>query len=422
MLQNFHNEHGVVDIFHRGYKKHDILLAVYALNRLQKASLLYYQTKHLPQHHDDESTSSSMEEVDPTLVQELAHYAVYANIVYGWKMDLLALRWRRKPWQHHAPNVEIVTTQEASQTHRPAYWIVLDHTQRAIVVAVRGTWSPHDVLTDLCCVTQEFDDDGNIPELGSSVFGQQRRKQRRCGHQGMLEAAKVLHGDVKTILQQLTEQHPEFSLVLVGHSLGGGVASLLGTLLEQQYPDLRVYLFGAPCVAPANAKLHNNIVSVVTDGDPFCRLSLGHVADVSQALMQLCEDPILRYDILLRTNHQPQTMDESDLRWCFETMETLRSTKMEAEKLFPPGRILLMSTGRSMVALPSRGRKRLKFSHPTSNAATDNIKKHGPTLREVPVDYFRDLLVGPRMVDLSRHIPSLYENTLRAMADNTTMQ
>jgi hypothetical protein len=146
------------------------------------------------------------------------------------------------------------------------------------------------------------------------------------------------------------------------------------------------------------------------------------VADVSQALVQLCEDPMLRYDILLRTNHQPQTMDESDLLWCYETMETLRSTKMKAEKLFPPGRILLLSTGRSMVSLPSRGTKRLKFTHGTSDADGRNKKKNGPILREVPVYYFRDLVIGPRTVDLSRHIPSLYENTLRALAHSTTTQ
>ena len=127
ILQNFHNDHGVVDIFRRGYKKHDILLAVYALNRLQKAALLHYQTQHL---QDDESNNNTTTLLDSPLVQDLAHYAVYANIVYGWKMDLLALPWGRRrgknQWHRSSPHVEMVTAQEASQTHRPAYWVVLD--------------------------------------------------------------------------------------------------------------------------------------------------------------------------------------------------------------------------------------------------------------------------------------------------------
>ena len=220
----------------------------------------------------------------------------------------------------------------------------------------------------------------------------------------MLEAAKALHRDVEVILKQEMDKNPDYSVVLVGHSLGGGVAALLGTLLEHQYPDLCVYLYGAPCVAPADAKLHENIVSVVTDGDPFCRLSLGHVADVSQALVRLCEDPMLRYDILLRTNQQPEYMADSDLLWCYETMETLRS-KMKAEKLFPPGRILLLGTTSSQPFFTMRLSKSIR------------INGADTTLREVPLDYFRDLVIGPRMLDLSRHIPSLYENTLHALAN-----
>jgi len=237
---------------------------------------------------------------------------------------------------------------------------------------------------------------------------------------GLLEAAKALQRDVTDILQREMDQHPDYTLTLTGHSMGGGVAALLGSLLEAQFRRtnnhdknnrLRVYLYGAPCVAPKHVQLRANIVSVVTDGDPFCRLSLGHVADASKALDALCQDHMLRHDILLRTNQQPTDMSREDLEWCHDTMESLRgrasnavskpsnepsssSSSMMNNKLYPPGRILLLTE---------------------AAAVGDDQQPQRPSLRQVPTDYFRDLVVGPRMLDLSRHIPSRYEKTLRLL-------
>ena len=329
----------------------------------------------------------------------MAHYAVYANAVYGWKMDLLALRWRRLPFlgggggdvpallrrtRLEAQDVVRAEWETSRTTHRPAYLVVRDHAERSIVLAIRGTWSPHDLLTDLCCLPRDFDSPhdagsgsgGNNGALAShhrknrsrssssshpfsSVFDFKRlrrrrrqQQQRRSGHHGMLQAARAVQRDVQDILEEeLLERHPDYNLVLVGHSLGGGVAALLGTLLEDTFPPdrLRVYLYGAPCVAPRTAQLHPNIVSVVTDGDPFSRLSLGHVADVSVALDILCQDAMLRHDILFRTSSAE--LSDEDLQWCFDAMQVLRS-QMTAEKLFPPGHILLL-TPASAAAVPS---------------------------------------------------------------------
>jgi len=393
---------------------------VYALSRLQDAAIVYEQ-----QRTELSPAFDSQNPADEQLLHDLAHYAVYASACYGWKMDLaLRLRLhvggdiqallRRTGVQ---PN-DVVVAEWESRTHRPAYFVVRDHQKRAIVLAVRGTWSANDLLTDLCCLPQDFECDpipSNYTTTAarklSTVFSKPRF-ERRCGHHGMLEAAKAVHSDVKDTLQREMNKHPDYALVLVGHSLGGGVAALLSCLLEQQFPDLRVYLFGAPCVAPSAAKLHDNIISVVSDGDPFCRLSLGHVADISQALVSLCEDPMLRHDVLLRTNQQPKDMDESDLAWCFHAMQTLRG-KMTAEKLFPPGRILLLTPATASLLPPRKS--------PWSADSGDEL----PSLREVPVDHFRDLIIGPRMLDLTRHSPTLYENNLRVLAnggnnDNTT--
>ena len=38
----------------------------------------------------------------------------------------------------------------------------------------------------------------------------------------------------------------KYNLVLLGHSLGAGTASILGILLKQEYPDLRCYAYSPP--------------------------------------------------------------------------------------------------------------------------------------------------------------------------------
>jgi hypothetical protein len=125
-------------------------------------------------------------------------------------------------------------------------------------------------------------------------------------------------------------------------------------------------------------------------------------ADLSTGLASLCEDPMLRNDILMRNNAPIDCTENANLKWCFDSVETLR-TKMTAEKLFPPGRILLLTGAQSSSLLPWRRSTNCKSS---------------ASLHEVPPEYFQDLVIGPRMVSCLRHFPSLYESTLKALASS----
>ena len=171
---------------------------------------------------------------------------------------------------------------------------------------------------------------------------------------------------------------------------------MLGTMWQNTFPGLKVYAYGCPCVGPLNAQptINDSIVSVVGEGDPFSCLSLGHIADISAALEQLCEDHGLRREILERTQSNVENMDAVDLKWCSEQMTTLRKV-MTAEKFYPPGRILHMGGN-------------LLFG------SDDEI-----TLKEVSQDAFQDLRLHSRMLDLSRHVPHRYEAVLRRLWSHT---
>ena len=261
-----------------------------------------------------------------------------------------------------------------------AYFIVRDQKQKKIVLCIRGTLSARDVLTDLCCNSEDFETGGD---------GLHR------AHSGMLASARGVAESTKDIIAKELAAHPDYSLVLVGHSLGGGVAAVLGTLWEKDFEGLCVYGFGTPCVGPIAAKpaSNQNVVSVVGQGDPFSCLSLGHVAAVTNSIAQLCEDAQLRSLVLIRTDGPLEEMDDFDLEWCFETMKELRS-KFHGEKLYPPGRILYLSE-------------------------EDIEEGVGLSLREVPHTLFQDLRLQARMLDISRHVPSVYEKLLQDMHTKT---
>ena len=67
-----------------------------------------------------------------------------------------------------------------------------------------------------------------------------------------LTAAQILADLNKTkVLDNLMDEHKDYKLVITGHSLGAGVASVLAVLLKpkEKYKDLVCYAFSPPgCV------------------------------------------------------------------------------------------------------------------------------------------------------------------------------
>jgi len=275
----------------------------------------------------------------------------------------------------------VVKTSWKSDTNFPAFFIARDLPRENVVLCVRGTLNAKDVLTDLCCISKDFRVSGNIDTCLPA---------NACGHQGMIESARRLALETQDVIALQLASHPTFHLVIVGHSLGGGIAAVLGTMWKQTFPGLIVYTYGCPCAGPLDADPVRNdaIVSVIGDGDPFSCLSLGHLADISSAISLLCNDHELRNEILIMTT---EGLKKWDLRWCWEKMNLIRK-KMVAKKFYPPGKILYL------------------VGNYFFSGNDEEI-----TLRHVSQDFFQELKLHPFMFDLSRHIPNRYEIVLRKL-------
>jgi len=416
-------EHGVVDVF-ANYPTKDVVISILALSRLQRIvytkavtttnnqnqfQLLKNKNENINTDFinlafkTSNSNSASSEIIDYELLADLAHYSVFAHAAYGWKMGLLsgklhagdlATLLRKTGIQRR----HVIATNWKSQTHLPAYFLVRDVERKKIVLCIRGTLSAKDILTDLCCTAEDFlslEEEIQGEKVQSSddfdLFRMNfRTKYRARAHQGMVSAARGVSNMTRTLISSELAANPEYNLVIVGHSLGGGVAAVLASLWRDTFMGLTVYAYGCPCVAPLDVHptINESIISVVGEGDPFSSLSLGHLADVSFALSQLCEDHDLRSEILNRTKSNVDEMSEKDILWCDRTLESLQSPSSDnkTEKFYPPGRIL----------------------HMRGNLFGSNINE--VTLTEVrPEQVFRNLKIHPRMFDLSLHIPHRYE-------------
>jgi hypothetical protein len=354
---------------------------------------------------DDEDVGAV--NIEQGLLADLAHYAIFANAAYGWKMGLLGgklhigdLKTLLKRTGIEENNV--IETNWKSKTHLPAYFLVRDVKKKKIVLCIRGTLSPKDILTDLCCTAEDFmsheeEEMANNDEGPQEVF---KGHHRARAHQGMVNSARGVAKVTREVIKAELDANPGYNLVLVGHSLGGGVASILGTFWRDTFPGLKVYAYGCPCVAPLNAypTIDNSIISVVGEGDPFSVLSLGHLADVSTALSKLCENEDLRDEVLNRTKDMNvNDMRDENVIWCTDTLEAISTCERVTEKFYPCGRIFHM--------------KGNLFGSDLDNVALKEVRSE---------DAFRHLKLHPRMFDLSLHIPHRYELLLARMLAKVT--
>lgn len=179
-----------------------------------------------------------------------------------------------------------------NQIYEVPFFVALDHKREAVVVAVRGTLSLKDVLTDLSAECE------NLPIEG--VPG-------ACyAHKGISQAAGFVYKKLVNdgILNQALSIVPEYKLVITGHSLGAGTASVLAVLLRNSFPSLRCYAFSPPggLLSKALADYSKDfVVSVVLGKDLVPRLSIPNMEDLKRRILKIvssCNKP--KYRILLQ--------------------------------------------------------------------------------------------------------------------------
>eukprot|EP00127_Corallochytrium_limacisporum_P000828 Clim_evm4s26 gene=Clim_evmTU4s26 len=271
----------------------------------------------------------------------------------------------------------------------PAHFVALDNVSESIVVGIRGTASAGDVLTDLVSTPVYFE--GTDAANGNFYSGKV--------HDGMLRAAMVLHRELQPLIEELRAMYPSHPIVLCGHSLGAGVASLLALYwrcIESEVSfsaDVRAMCFATPCTMDGRMgiEVEEFITSIIMDEDLVCRLSLGSVVDLRDSTYYLHTHGFVKEIANRWQMRSLQSATDEELQelqdWARSVLNSLDREVRHHEKLHPPGLVYWFTEthhandGRSCVSV---------------------AQAHGPD--------FKDVVFAGGMI--SHHLPGKYINVL----------
>ncbi|XP_060179453.1 uncharacterized protein LOC132609483 isoform X1 [Lycium barbarum] len=203
---------------------------------------------------------------------------------------------------------------------KAAYFIVVLHNVKSVVIAVRGTETPEDLITDglgrECCLTEEeLDSLLNGNHFDPCIRQRVVSSTPHHAHSGVVEAARDLYmqvdgnsgdGGFLSSLLGVGCECEGYGVRIVGHSLGGAIAALLGMKLRKQYPDLHVYTYGAlPCVGLVVADVCSEFITSIVNNDEFsARLSVASIMRLqAAALKALSEDGTVDITTILKLAH-----------------------------------------------------------------------------------------------------------------------
>ena len=151
--------------------------------------------------------------------------------------------------------------------HEPGYYLVVDHDTKTIVLSISCSQSFGDAITDLNAIPCAF----TVDNITGKV------------HEGMLQSAFRINNAITKTLLETCALYEDYNVVITGHSLGAGVAALLGLMYKdhpiiRQKHGLRVYAFASPCIVSKeftdNEIGSDFITSIAVNCDMVTRLSV----------------------------------------------------------------------------------------------------------------------------------------------------
>ncbi|KOB77938.1 putative neural stem cell-derived dendrite regulator [Operophtera brumata] len=202
-----------------------------------------------------------------------------------------------------------------------------------------------------------------------------------AAHKGMSMGAAKMLKRLLPVLDRTFQQFPHYDLILTGHSLGAGVAVLVGLKLRPRYPHLKVYAFSTPAglISREAARFTESFVMTVGVGDDLVmRLSVHSIENLRTKIIQ-----------------------------------TIHATKL------PKYRIMLNGFGYALFGVPARDLEStwrrpedLEANH--SDDSTDALLVQSvSTMRWACPEDFMELQVMPRM--LLDHLPENVHHTLETV-------
>ncbi|KAI0038005.1 alpha/beta-hydrolase [Auriscalpium vulgare] len=431
----------------------------------------------------DASESQAPATQSPGLTQEA--YSWW-NVLLGRHDHEIFMGYAKSHLHDPAKQARPLTAVIGDEERMPRFWVLTDHARRQIVLVFRGTMSLNELAVDLTCEVDDFEPAGGeesvdgptddaeipsaVPEEGEATEAEESvmpgslpfptihsrpasmrwnpRRMRTASfmsiasfatedtykvHGGMLKMAQAMGGHGKPVhiaVKDALRKNKGYELVMSGHSLGSGVAALLGlmwadpktclTVRSSGLPVGRrvsVFCFGPPCLTDARlAKLSANLItSFVYSHDVVSRLSLGSIRDMNRAAAWLCKanaegseeghSGVTRRALKWKTGFG----GPDDPVWFLAMRKTLEAN-MPMQNLYPPGRVMWAMRDGDMEAAPlASGDKKYSAEH-VPPETPDKLR----LFEVLDIERVFSQVVFARDM-LSAHLPHQYDKVLEEL-------
>jgi hypothetical protein len=239
-------------------------------------------------------------------------------------------------------HIEVVKFEECTkEVYAPGYLVAVDRTLGCVVVALRGTSSVVDALTDLVCEPTP------VQIGGHDGFA----------HGGMLCAAQRLDARLaQTVEDALSRLGPEVPqrLILCGHSLGAGVAALLATSWRDRafLPGVNIQCIAFACPQVLDSSLaaaqSNHTTSIIVGDDMVPRFSFATAHDLQAAMLCLNNPESRGLPASLNTAEILEAQSQGAIERLATAYATMRPVVCTAAgRLFPAGRLVHLQSGQA---------------------------------------------------------------------------
>eukprot|EP00516_Mucochytrium_quahogii_P006196 CAMPEP_0203760724 /NCGR_PEP_ID=MMETSP0098-20131031/13957_1 /ASSEMBLY_ACC=CAM_ASM_000208 /TAXON_ID=96639 /ORGANISM=" , Strain NY0313808BC1" /LENGTH=541 /DNA_ID=CAMNT_0050654413 /DNA_START=188 /DNA_END=1813 /DNA_ORIENTATION=- len=219
----------------------------------------------------------------------------------------------------------VLKTTPCSDMYYPRHYFAIDERHKHIVIGIRGSISLKDWLVDFVCEQVPFTlpyEEGFDTQVEGNV------------HSGFYLAAQHLAEALEDLVHEQIKEHPDYEIVVCGHSLGAAAATLL-TLIwakEKTFGDtpLSAYAFGPPCSLSyelCQTPFSRHYVTSIVVGDDFvARLNVNTLKDVQETVVAMVP--------------QEEVSDKKKLEFYHDLQRQTSSHGM----LYSPGTIYLLES------------------------------------------------------------------------------
>jgi hypothetical protein len=322
-----------------------------------------------------------------------------------------------------------------------SHYVALNPEKKIALIGVKGTSGLEDMLTDCCGLAVSHDLPRPYVKGGNSTM---------ICHEGVLLSSQRLAADLEVLIEEFLLP-VGYKIIVTGHSLGAGVAALVGVLLRARFPQLweeghddtalKVVAFASPPILDCDSALGCApfVTTVVNNADIIPRASLSNlivlmeflktvntklektgekptnIFGVSQFMLNLSQ----RDDMVMSVDEVKVGMDQA-----FDSVE-LRNP----DHLYLPGKVIQMYDLWSKQADEKEdpsidGDLTLESDHPSGNeimASTDNSTTtegrtaEGAMITDGTSKVLRSIELDSRF--LSDHMAPGYRSSIRALLD-----